>query len=147
MQTSAHVHIHPLKTAPPVYNITAQINNSTSKTIMMSTVINTRLVICSYLLLLLLPGAAMSHEFWLEPDRYWSAINKTIALELRNGEHFDGSLVPFASELAVRFTAHNKFNNNNNRTSISVDESGIALLPLHNAGLNIVSYEHKPRVH
>ena len=41
-------------------------------------------------LLLILPNAGSSHEFWLEPDRYQAPSGENVGIRFRNGEDFKG---------------------------------------------------------
>lgn len=63
----------------------------------------TRLITFVSLLSGLWAGPAVSHEFWIEPERFQVETGAPLSAQLRNGERFKGSAVPYFPERTARF--------------------------------------------
>lgn len=57
-------------------------------------------------LLLLPPGAARAHEYWLEPSKYTAVANDTVIVRAFVGTGFRGELKPYAPTRIVRLELH-----------------------------------------
>ncbi|SFA77238.1 Uncharacterized conserved protein, contains GH25 family domain [Poseidonocella pacifica] len=56
-----------------------------------------------YSLLFALAGPVSAHEFWIAPEQYQVPAGGTITADLRNGEHFNGSRLPYLPRRFERF--------------------------------------------
>ncbi|MBX2839965.1 MAG: DUF4198 domain-containing protein [Gammaproteobacteria bacterium] len=97
--------------------------------------------ILKYVILLIagVNSVACAHEFWLEPHNYKVSSSDEIAVDLLNGENFNGSSFPFVPERFTRFTRTDQQTTRNvvNRLGAVPAMIEEALVP----GLNIVAYE------
>ena len=48
-------------------------------------------------------GPAVSHEFWIEPERFQVETGAPLTAQLRNGERFKGSAIPYFPKRTARF--------------------------------------------
>lgn len=54
-------------------------------------------------LVAMISGSAMAHEFWIEPTQYQIAKNTVLEAYLRNGENFKGSTIAYIKAKTARF--------------------------------------------
>lgn len=107
----------------------------------------TKRALVSALLWLLLPGSAISHEFWVLPSSFAPAAGQPLLLRLYVGEFFRGECVPFTRtyvESLRHFSARGVIDEQIGQRS-AVCEQGMRLRPVEQGSL-LLAIDTAPRV-
>lgn len=83
-----------------------------------------------------------AHEFWLEPAQYSADVDTSVAIEIRNGEYFDGEELPYLPSRLRRFESIDSLGRRTVEARTGDLPAGTLMLRV--AGSTIVFYESQP---
>lgn len=101
--------------------------------------------ICFFLALSLSLGIALAHEFWLQPNRFFTSPGDQISLQVLVGDSFSGERSEGRKTRIIEYRHHTATGTADLTSILTGDTYGDVLVPLNMPGTHLFSFANTPR--
>ena len=88
---------------------------------------------------------SVAHEFWLQPQRFFAAVNDVIPIEIRVGEGFQGDRSEGKKNRIIQYVHVANGTREDLTPGLTNDQYGVAAVKITNPGTHLIAFANTPK--